>query len=67
MRMKEDPMKNGQLKAGYNVQIGTENQFILGYSIHQKPTDTTTLIPHINKLREIMGRLPENIIADTTP
>ncbi len=64
MRMKEDPMKNGQLKAGYNVQIGTENQFILGYSIHQKPTDTTTLIPHINKLREIMGRLPENIIAD---
>jgi len=64
MRMKEDPMMNGQLKAGYNVQIGTENQFILGYSIHQKPTDTTTFIPHINKLKEVTGRLPENIIAD---
>jgi len=23
-------MKNGQLKPGYNVQIGTENQFIIG-------------------------------------
>ncbi|WP_255288053.1 hypothetical protein [Bacillus pseudomycoides] len=29
MRMKEDHMKNGQLKAGYNVQVGTENQFII--------------------------------------
>lgn len=29
MRMKEDHMKNGQLKAGYNVQVGTENQFIV--------------------------------------
>jgi transposase len=65
MRMKEDPMKNGQLKPGYNVQIGTENQFILGYSIHQKPTDTTTLIPHVNNLMEITGRKPENIIADS--
>lgn len=34
MRMKEDHMLNGQLKPGYNVQIGTENQFIIGYSLH---------------------------------
>jgi transposase len=64
MRMKEDPMRNGQLKPGYNVQIGTENQFILGYSVHQKPTDTTTLIPHMKKLKKLTGRKPENIIAD---
>jgi transposase len=64
MRMKEDPMRNGQLKAGYNVQIGTENQFILGYSIHQKPTDTTTLIPHMKRVEEITGMVPENLIAD---
>ena len=64
MRMKEDYMKNGHLKAGYNVQIGTENQFILGYSIHQKPGDTTTLIPHLNELKSSMGKLPQNIIAD---
>ncbi|AQS53797.1 hypothetical protein BW727_101430 [Jeotgalibaca dankookensis] len=29
MRMKDDYMQNGQLKAGYNIQIGTENQFAL--------------------------------------
>jgi transposase len=64
MRMKEDYMKNGHLKAGYNVQIGTENQFILGYSIHQKPSDTTTLIPHLTNLETLVGKLPKNIIAD---
>jgi transposase len=64
MRMKEDHMRNGQLKPGYNVQIGTENQFILGYSVHQKPTDTTTLIPHLNKLKQQHNRLPNNIIGD---
>ncbi len=36
MRMKEDHMKNGQLKPGYNLQVGTEDQFITGFSIHQK-------------------------------
>lgn len=40
MRMKEDHMRNGQLK-WYNVQIGTENQFVVGFSVHQKPGDTT--------------------------
>ncbi|ACB84737.1 transposase IS4 family protein [Natranaerobius thermophilus JW/NM-WN-LF] len=64
MRMKEDHMKNGQLKPGYNIQLGTENQFILGYSIHQKPTDTTCLIPHLEKLEEQLGNVPQNIIAD---
>ena len=39
MRMKEDHMKNGQLKPGYNVQVGTENQFVTGFSIHQNPGD----------------------------
>jgi len=60
MRMKEDHMKNGQLKAGYNIQMGTQHQFILGYSIHQKATDTSLLIPHLEQL----GRLPERITAD---
>lgn len=50
MRMKEDHMKNGQLKPGYNVQMATENQFILFYSVHQRPTDTRCLIPHMERL-----------------
>jgi len=65
MRMKEDHMKNGQLKPGYNVQIGTEEQFVTGYSIHQNPGDTTTLKEHIEKIKEQMGgKLPKNVIAD---
>jgi transposase len=65
MRMKEDHMKNGQLKAGYNIQIGTENQFIVGYSIHQKPGDTTCLIQHLEKTKKLLGnKMPNNIIAD---
>ncbi|WP_253944723.1 hypothetical protein [Paenibacillus sp. NEAU-GSW1] len=31
------------------VQIGTENQFIIGYSLHQRPTDTRCLKPHLEK------------------
>jgi transposase len=64
MRMKEDPMKNGQLKPGYNVQVGTENQFILFYSIHQRPTDTRCLIPHLEKLTSTSLPMPKTIIAD---
>jgi transposase len=64
MRMKEDHMKNGQLKPAYNVQMGTENQFVIGYSIHQKPTDTTCLMPHLEKVKEHLGKYPERIIAD---
>lgn len=64
MRMKEDHMKNGQLKPGYNIQTGTEGQFIVGFSVHQKTTDTSFLIPHLKQLEEQLGRLPENIVAD---
>lgn len=48
MRMKEDHMRNGQLKAGYNLQIATENQFVLHYDIFPNPTDTKTLLPLLN-------------------
>lgn len=63
--MKEDPMKNGQLKPGYNVQMGTENQLILFYSIHQCPTDTLCLIPHLEKLESTPLPMTKTIIADT--
>ncbi|CAC8551493.1 truncated transposase for IS1272 [Staphylococcus aureus] len=35
MRMKEDHMKNGQLKPGYNLQIATNSQFVLSYDLHR--------------------------------
>lgn len=64
MRMKEDSMLNGQLKAGYNVQISTNKQIIMHYSIHQKPTDTTTLPVHITEMEKQYGKVPLKVIAD---
>lgn len=65
MRMKDDYMKNGQLKPGYNLQMGTEGQFVVGFSIHQRPGDPGCLVPHLQGLKEHLGRLPKNVIADS--
>jgi transposase len=64
MRMKEDHMLNGQLKPGYNWQISTENQYILGYTIHQTTNDTTALQPHLESLKENLGKMPDTLVAD---
>jgi transposase len=64
MRMKEDHMLNGQLKPGYNWQISTENQYILGYTIHQTANDTTTLQTHMESLKESLGKMPDTLVAD---
>ncbi len=55
MRMKEDHMRNGQLKPGYNAQISTENQIIVNYTMHQNPTDTKTLKPDLENFKETFG------------
>lgn len=64
MRMKEDHMKNGQLKPAYNVQISTNNQYIASYSIHQNTTDTNTLIDHLDQHIKSFKQKPNNITAD---
>lgn len=64
MRMKEDHMLNGQLKPGYNIQISSNNQFILNYSIHPNPTDTTTLTSHLIQHQVSFGNMPTEVIAD---
>lgn len=64
MRMKEDHMKNGQLKPGYNWQISSNNQYIVDYSIHQTTTDTTTLASHLDDHKEHYGQYPQVVVAD---
>ena len=64
MRMKDDHIKNGQLKAAYNAQISTSNRFIVNYSIHPNPTDTTTLPKHIQQHKTIYHQYPKSITAD---
>ena len=60
MRMKEDHMKNGQLKAAYNLQIATENQFVLHYDVFSNPTDTRTLLPFLESYPHELKR----VVAD---
>lgn len=64
MRMKEDYMKNGQLKPGYNLQMSTNNQFIVNYSVHQSSNDTVTLNPHLKEFIDQYNQTPNAVIAD---
>lgn len=66
MRMKEDHMQNGQLKPAYNAQISTENQIIVNYTVHQNPTDTKTLKPHIENFEQTYGEQTFNELQTVT-
>jgi len=64
MRMKEDHMKNGQLKPAYNVQVSSNNQYVTNYTIHQNTTDTNTLQEHIRQHQQDYKVTPEVVVAD---
>jgi hypothetical protein len=61
MRMKEDRgAERPWAKPAYNVQTGTEGQFIVGYSVHNKSSDPVCLIEHLDGLK----LLPKKVVAD---
>ena len=64
MHMKEDYMRNGQLKPGYNIQIGVESEYIVGIGAFSNRSDVNTLIPFLNRIKSHTKRLFERIIAD---
>jgi transposase len=68
MRMKDDHMKNGQLKPGYNLQIGTEDQFIVNYTLHQDANDMPVLKSHLEDTRQQLAsigkQLPQRVSGD---
>ena len=65
MRMKDDHMKNGQLKAAYNVQIAVENYFIVHTYVSNDRTDYNTLIPVLEKHKNAFGDILEEVTADS--
>ena len=65
MRMKEDAMLNGQTKPGYNLQIGTENQFITDFGLFPNPTDTLTMPAFLTSFGDRYGRMPGEACADS--
>ncbi len=52
MHMKEDHMRNSQLKPGYNVNVATSNEFIIGTYISADRSDVQTLIPFMKQLKK---------------
>jgi transposase len=64
MHMKEDHMRNAQLKPGYNVQIGVEGEYIVHADISSERSDPLTLIPFLKSMEEAYGRKVPNIVAD---
>ena len=50
MHMKEDHMKNGQLKPGYNIQAATTDQYVVDFALYPNPTDFKTLAPFLKQM-----------------
>jgi transposase len=65
MRMKED---RGAEKSwphpAYNVQIGTEGQYVVGYSLHQRAGDPGCFIPHMEQQHWPKGQKPKAASGD---
>ena len=62
--MKDDHMKNAQFKPVYNIQIGVDGEYIVGFDFSSKRSDQLTFIPFLDKLGESLPAKHENIIAD---
>ena len=65
MHMKDDHMRNAQLKPAYNVQIGVESEYVTGVGIFQDRNDIATLIPFLKEMESNHRRRYENVIADS--
>ena len=52
MHMKEDHMRNAQLKPGYNLQLGVEGEYITGVLISSERNDQLTLIPLLEGMKK---------------
>ena len=64
MRLKEDHMKNGQLKPAYNLQLAVEGEYIVGVDISSECSDQTTLLPFLDRMAAGCGQRHECIVAD---
>ena len=64
MRMKDDHMRNAQLKPGYNVQLGVEGEYIVGLDISSERSDQLTLIPLLEDMESHLGVQYGDITTD---
>ncbi len=57
MRTKDDHLGSGQLKPCYNIMAGTEDQFILNYTVHQTPSDMTAFPEHMDDTLDMLEKI----------
>jgi transposase len=65
MRMKDDHMRNGQLKPAYNVQVAVENYFVIHGYISADRTDYAPLIPVLEMHKKHLDIYPNEVTADS--
>lgn len=58
MRMKDDHMRNGQLKPGYNALLAVDSEYIVGAMISQERSDTGVFIPMMERLKALGYTVP---------
>lgn len=64
MHMKDDHMRNAQLKPGYNVQLGVEGEYIVGVDISSERSDQLTMIPFLERMESNLGERHEDVTLD---
>ncbi|MBQ2140621.1 MAG: IS1182 family transposase [Acidaminococcaceae bacterium] len=64
MRMKEDHMRNGQLKPAYNVQIAVNSEYITGIEVFSNRTDYGTLEPFLRGMEKKHKQKYKKVTAD---
>jgi len=64
MHLKEDAMRNGQLKPAYNLQHGVDAQYITWLDLSSHPTDVLTLVPFIKDMERHLPFRYKEIVAD---
>ena len=65
MHMKDDHMRNGQLKPGYNVQFAVNSEFITGIGVYSNRTDYGTLPQFLDELSGRHRKRYQRIVADS--
>ena len=64
MHLKEDHMRNAQLKPAYNLQLAVEGEYITGIDISSERSDQLTLIPLLEKMENNLGKSYHDVTAD---
>lgn len=64
MRMKEDHMRNGQLKPGYNLVLGVEAEYVVGALVSSERSDSLTLLPLLQRMDAGLKRKHKAVVLD---